>query len=161
MSIEQTSNSVMAPIACAAGGGRVLMVLGAPYVIKASAADTGSFCCIESEVPPGAGVPPHTHAGEDEAFYVLSGTITFETAGLGTQRLGPGSLFFGPRGIEHTFRNETGETARMLVYISPGAGMEAMFGEIDAAGRVSKGPLSGEVVADIAARYGITFAPPA
>src|ERR1700733_162252 len=63
-------------IARRAGEGTALDVLGCPYPIKAASAETGHrFCCIECAVPPGSGVPPHTHAHEDEAFYVLSGEI--------------------------------------------------------------------------------------
>jgi mannose-6-phosphate isomerase-like protein (cupin superfamily) len=58
------------------GEGSPLNVLGSPYVVKASAAETGdAFCCIECTIPPGAGVPPHTHTREHEAFYVLAGEI--------------------------------------------------------------------------------------
>lgn len=41
------------------GEGSPLNVMGSPYVVKASAAETGdAFCCIECTVQPGAGVPP-------------------------------------------------------------------------------------------------------
>ena len=149
------------PITRTPGSGRTLDVLGAPYVIKASAAETGGgLCCIECEVPAGSGVPPHTHANEDEAFYVLAGTITFEIAGEGLARLGPGSFVYGPRGRQHAFRNETDAGARMLVTCSPGAAMEQMFTDIDAAARQSGGRLAGEAIGAIAARYGVVIAPP-
>ncbi len=161
MDTRHMDAATLAPITRAPGSGRTLDVLGAPYVIKASSAETGDrFCCIEGTIPAGTGVPPHTHANEDEAFYVLAGTITFEIAGDNPVRLGPGSFVYGPRGRQHAFRNETGAEARMLVYCSPGAGMESMFTDIDAAARQSGGMLAGDVIGAIAARYGVTIAPP-
>ena len=149
------------PIARPAGAGRTLDVLGVPYVFKASSAETGeAFCCIEHTLPPGSGVPPHTHAREDEAFYVLTGTVTFESAGQGSMRLGAGSFFYGPRGHNHSFRNEASEPARMLVWCIPGAGMEAMFTEFDAATRAAAGMPPVETIVAIAARYGVAIAPP-
>jgi mannose-6-phosphate isomerase-like protein (cupin superfamily) len=137
-------------------------VLGAPYVLKATSAETGnSFCCIESTIPPGSGVPPHTHEHEDEAFYVLAGEIILESADRpAALRLGAGSFFFGPRGRLHSFRNEGSVEARMLVFCMPGAGMERMFTEIDAAGRRSGGAPSMDEIVSIAARAGVAIAPP-
>lgn len=155
-------DGILEPVARPAGTGRALDVLGAPYVLKATSAETGGrFCCIEQTTPAGSGVPPHTHTREDEAFYVLSGTMTFECAGSeGPLRLGPGSFFFGPRGRQHSFRNETAEEARMLVFAVPGEGIESMFAEMDAAARDSGSVPPPETVVAIAARHGIVIPPP-
>jgi mannose-6-phosphate isomerase-like protein (cupin superfamily) len=146
-------------VARAKGEGSVLNVLGSPYVIKASAAETAdAFLCIEHEVRPGSGVPPHTHTHEDEVFYVLEGEITFEGADLTTPlRLGAGGFLFAPRRRLHTFRNEGKATARMLVLVMPGAGLEKMFREMDAAGRKGGAP-SMEEIAEITARAGVLIA---
>jgi mannose-6-phosphate isomerase-like protein (cupin superfamily) len=157
-----SQDGALAPVVRAAGEGCVLNVLGAPYVFKATSAETGNrFCCIEHVVPPGAGVPPHTHAHEDEAFYVLAGEVTLEGAGRsGPVRVGPGAFFFAPRGQQHSFRNESGAEARMLVFCTPGSGIERMFTDLDGATRRSNGaPPMDEVVA-VAARYGVVIAPP-
>lgn len=140
--------------------GAVLDILGSPYIIKAHAAETGgAFCCIEHEVPRGSGVPPHTHTHEDEIFYVLTGEITFETADLAAPlRLGVGGFVFSPRGQRHTFRNEGPAEARLLVLVLPGAGLERMFQELDAAGRQNGGTPSLEEVTRIAARAGVIIA---
>lgn len=147
-------------VARARGEGSVLNILGAPYVIKASAAETAdAFLCIEHEVQPGSGVPPHTHTHEDEVFYVLQGEITFEGADLTTPlRLGAGGFLFAPRGRLHTFRNEGKATARMLVLAMPGAGLEKMFQEIDAACRRGGDAPSMEEIARITARAGVLVA---
>jgi quercetin dioxygenase-like cupin family protein len=150
---------LMAPFARGTGEGPTLNVLGSPYVFKATSAETGDrFCCIEHAVLPGSGVPPHTHSREDEAFYVLAGEIVFESADQPRPlRLGAGSFFFAPRGRQHTFRNESGSDARLLVFCIPGAGIERMFTEMDEAGRRS-GPPSMEEIVTIAARAGVDIA---
>jgi len=93
---------------------------------------------------------------------VLAGEITFDCADRQEPlRLGPGSFFFGPRGTQHSFRNETSRDARLLVFCLPGAGTEAMFTEMDALAARGKdrAPAVEEIVA-IAARYGVAIAAP-
>lgn len=147
-------------IARGPGKGAVLDILGSPYIIKAHAAETGNaFCCIESQLPPGAGAPPHTHSLEDEVFYVLSGEVVFEIADEpAPMRVGAGSFLFSPRGQRHGFRNEGPAEARLLVLALPGAGLERMFCELDAAGRQNGGRPSLEEVTLIAARAGVIIA---
>lgn len=143
-----------------AGEGRALDVLGSPYLFKATSAETGGrFCCIECTIPPGAGAPPHTHSNEDEAFFVLSGEIVVEEEGS-THRLGARSFFLGPRGRQHSFRNETDAEARILVFCTPGVGMEQMFGAMDAATVAAGGMPPVEEIVAIAARHGVAIAPP-
>jgi len=139
--------------------GTPLNVLGSPYVVKASAAETGdAFCCIECTIPPGSGVPPHTHTREHEAFYVLTGEIVVSSAHVREPtRLRTGAFFFTPRGCQHTFRNESREVARILVICTPGAGMEAMFTAFDAAGRANAGPALQAQIGAIAAQAGVVF----
>jgi quercetin dioxygenase-like cupin family protein len=141
------------------GEGPPLNVLGSPYVVKASAEETGdAFCCIECTIPPGAGVPPHTHTREHEAFYVLAGEIVVSSADVRESvRLGAGAFFFTPRGRQHTFRNESAEVARVLVICTPGAGMEAMFTAMDATGRNADGAPAPAEIGAIAARAGVIF----
>jgi mannose-6-phosphate isomerase-like protein (cupin superfamily) len=160
---RETPKASPTPITVArtAGEGPVLNVLGAPYVLKVTSAETGNrFCCIEHTVAPGAGVPPHTHEHEDEAFYVLEGEVVFDSADRPAPlRLAAGSLFYGPRGLQHTFRNEGTVDARMLVVCNPGSGIERMFTEMDAAGRRAGGTPAMDEISAIAARAGIVIAP--
>ena len=160
--MDQALKDRTASVARAAGEGRALNVLGAPYIFKAFSAETGNrFCCIECIVPPGSGVPPHTHTHEDEAFYLLAGEITLESADPDAPlRLRPGSFFFGPRGQQHCFRNESGREARMLVFCLPGNGMEQMFTEMDAATRRDGGAPSIDEIVAIAGRYGVSIVQP-
>src|SRR5262249_31664129 len=105
--------------------GLTLDVLGVVHMYKVMANDTGQqFSVWESHVPPGAGAPAHTHAREDEAFYVLSGEVTFEVEGAADRlRLGPGGFLFGPRNRRHGYRNTGTVLARLLVLAMPGAGL--------------------------------------
>jgi mannose-6-phosphate isomerase-like protein (cupin superfamily) len=149
-----------ASVARCAGDSLAIDALGAPHVFKAASAETGnSFCCMEARIPPGYGVPPHTHTREDEAFYVLAGEITFDSGDRPAPlRLGAGSFLFAPRGVAHSFRNEGRVDAHILVLCLPGAGMERMFIEMDAAGRRNgEAPAMDEVIA-IAARAGVVIA---
>jgi quercetin dioxygenase-like cupin family protein len=43
----------------------------------------------------------HTHADEDELFYVLSGHLNLELEGRPTVELDPGELFVVPKGLRH------------------------------------------------------------
>lgn len=81
----------------------------------------------EMVVPPGGGPPPHIHSREEESFFVLEGEITFQIA---EQRIvAPAGTFANmPIGSLHSFRNETGKPARMIVSVAP-AGFEKMFME--------------------------------
>lgn len=147
-------------IARAAGEGPALNILGSPYVFKATSAETGDrFCCIEHRVPPGSGVPAHTHTHEDEFFYVLAGEITFESADRPEPlQLAAGGFFFSPRGQQHAFRNASPVEARMLVCCMPGAGIERMFRELHAAGVRAGGAPSMDEIKAITARAGVTMA---
>ena len=51
---------------------------------------------VESRTSGGA--PRYTHTHEDEAFYVLNGTITVG-CGKETYEAGPGAFVFLPRGV--------------------------------------------------------------
>jgi quercetin dioxygenase-like cupin family protein len=140
--------------------GSTLNVLGVTHIYKATGVETaGSFSFWEDVVPPGSGAPPHTHAHEDEAFYVLSGEIVIEFEDESApHRVGPGGFFFGPRGRRHGYRNVGDKPARVLVLCAPSCGLDQMFAELDAATAAGM-PEMAKVVA-IAAKYGVTIEPP-
>jgi quercetin dioxygenase-like cupin family protein len=155
-SVAATSPFVRDP-----GAGSTLNVLGITHIYKATGAETGgSFSLWESVIPPGAGTPPHTHAREDEAFYVLSGELAIEFEGEpAPHRIGPGGFFFAARHRRHAVRNVSDQPARALVLSAPSCGLDQMFAELDAA--TAKGvPEIGKLAA-ITARFGVTLEPPA
>jgi quercetin dioxygenase-like cupin family protein len=115
------------------GEGPALWVAGDLYVFLAEGTDTGgTFCWWEATVPPGGGPPPHRHSKEVEGFFVLEGTITFAVDGRRVEA-GPCTFLQAPIGVPHSFRNESQQTARMLLLVAP-AGLETMFQRI---GRVA------------------------
>ncbi|TIL36277.1 cupin domain-containing protein [Mesorhizobium sp.] len=141
--------------------GSTLNVLGITHIYKATGAETaGSFSLWESVVPPGAATPPHTHAREDDGFYVLSGELVIEFEGdSAPRRVAPGGFFFGARGRRHAVRNDADKPARVLVFCAPSCGLDQMFAEMDAATAAGM-PEMAKVVA-IAAKYGVTIDAPA
>jgi len=153
----------LTPIVRERGEGPRHDVMGVVHLYKAVAAETGgSLSAFEATVPPGAGAPPHTHAHEDEAFYVTQGEMVFEIEGRNLPlRLAAGGFALAPRGSRHAFRNESDVEARMLVLALPGAGLERMFGAFDDVMRkAAGGPPPLEQIVAIAAASGVTIEPP-
>lgn len=110
------------------GGEHTRNVFGARFTFLADAADTaGAYSVIDTAARPGQEPAPHTHAHEDEAFYILDGDWTFY-CGDATTEAEPGALVFLPRGRQHHFTLH-GELGRALVIISPG-GLESVFREL-------------------------------
>lgn len=94
--------------------------------IKARAADTGgTLGVVESVLPPGLSPPLHIHHDEDEALYVLEGSLTIVCGGR-TSRAETGSFVFLPHCVAHTFRVEGDRPARVLNLVLPG-GFEEFF----------------------------------
>ena len=73
---------------------------------------------------PGGGEPPayiaplHIHHAEDEAWYVLEGTLGFRL-GDGQIEAPAGAAVLVPRGVAHTFWNAAPEPARYLLVMGP------------------------------------------
>lgn len=112
-----------------AGEGRTIGVVGDVYRFLAVGEETnGKYAQFEAIVPPGGGPPPHVHSREEEGFYILEGEITFQ---IGTRRLVATAGMFAnmPVGTPHSFKNESGKPARMLISVAP-AGLEQMFFEV-------------------------------
>lgn len=111
------------------GQGRTISVVGDVYRFLATGDQTnGKYALWEAIVPPGGGPPPHIHSREEEGFYILEGEITFH---VGDQVIVAKAGHFAnmPVGSQHSFRNESNTTARMLISVSP-AGLEEMFFEV-------------------------------
>jgi quercetin dioxygenase-like cupin family protein len=106
--------------------GRAIAVVGDVYRFLATGEDTsGKYALWEAFVSPGGGPPPHVHSREEEGFYVLEGEIAFF---IDDQRLVANAGMFAnmPVGTPHSFKNESGRPARMLISVAP-AGLERMF----------------------------------
>jgi quercetin dioxygenase-like cupin family protein len=143
------------------GAGPSQQVLAVRQTYKARATQTaGSMVCVEVDVPPGAGVPPHRHSAEDESFYVLQGQVVIEGDDCGDTpiRLDAGGFFYGPRGRVHGLRNEGPGAAKLLIFITPGTGIEAMFAGLAELTHNSN-PVDRANVTALCGEYGIDFVP--
>ena len=140
--------------------GGTIAVVGDVYRFLATGEDTnGRYAMWEAIVPPGGGPPPHVHSREEEGFYILEGEITLH---IGDERVAATAGMFAnmPVGTPHSFKNESGKPAKMLISIAP-AGLEQMLFEIGvplAHGTTTAPPLTNEEIAKllaIAPKYGI------
>jgi len=87
---------------------------------KATASNTnGRFSLMERTLPPGGRMPPaHCHVGNDEAYFVLDGTVEFRV-GDEVFEGANGTFVLVPAGEAHTFGNTSREPARLLVLHAP------------------------------------------
>jgi len=147
-----------------AGEGPAVWVVGDTYTFKATEQSTGGgFALIEASVPPGSGPPPHLHTREDEAFYLLGGSLEI-SAGAETTLARAGDFVYLPRGIVHSFRNPGVDAARTLIVITP-AGFEGFFREIGVPARPGEqapplGPDEIARTAEAVGRYGARILAP-
>ncbi|MEZ5080004.1 MAG: cupin domain-containing protein [Thermoleophilia bacterium] len=122
-----TGNVPTGAVVVSPGGGEALQgPAGGPLQIKVRGAHTaGTLTVVENVIAPDDGPPLHTHAGEDESWYVLEGILEFRL-GDDISEAPAGSFVFVPRGMPHCFRNIDGSPARILVMFTP-SGMEGFF----------------------------------
>ncbi len=119
MTVDTSRIQGLKPVAVAKDEGEARWWLGELAVIKATAADTGGqMSIIEVTHLPGAEAPLHVHHREDETFWILEGSATFEV-GDTTIEAHAGDYLFGPRDIPH--RYTVGNAGcRMLFIMTPG-----------------------------------------
>ena len=76
--------------------------------------DTPRFNLALITIRPGRNGPPaHMHDGEDDAFYMVEGELTFILGGSEVIA-GPGTFVLVPPGVIHTFANRGEVPARFL-----------------------------------------------
>ena len=89
-----------------AGTGPMYWGPGDRVSFLATGADSHGSCFIfEGLTVPGGGPPPHIHRFEDESFYILEGTATFQVGGQ-TIYAKPGDFIHIPQGTVHSVKNE-------------------------------------------------------
>ena len=136
--------------------------LGTEMTMLASGAGTGgALGLIEQVAPAGFAAPPHIHHAEDEAFYVVSGSIEFHR-GDEAINAGPGAFIWLPRDVPHWFAVDASTPAKLLQFNTP-AGLERFFAEMGS-------PISGSTPPDsppdmarlfeLAAKYRRELLPP-
>lgn len=126
-----------------------------PWVVLADGAMTGGAVSFgEARLPPRSSGPSlHVHSNEDEAAYVVGGTLTFRV-GDDTFEAGPGTLVWLPRGVPHTFANRSDGPVWVFGTISP-AGLEGMFAEQAEYFTSLTGPPDESRIDAIGARWGV------
>jgi quercetin dioxygenase-like cupin family protein len=92
-------------------------------------ADT--YSVSEWTLAPGCrGVGAHRHESNDDVFYVVAGTVTFQVDGV-DHLVGPGGFVRAAPGVEHDFRNDGDQAAVMLNLYVPGGFEADMPGIVD------------------------------
>ncbi len=144
------------------GEGLAITLVGDLYTFLALGKDTGDrYTLFDAVVPPGGGPPPHLQTREHEGFYVIEGELVFQVDG---QRVvaGPGTFVNIPPNVVHSFRNETNQPARQLIWYAP-AGLEKFFREMGQIVEDRSAPIPIPSPEDIerllasASRYGFEF----
>ena len=112
----------MQPIVIAPGEGHRL----GNVEFLARTTDTPRFNFGIIEIKPGRVLEEHTHDGEDDAFYILEGEMTF-TFGDEEAAAPPGTFVLVPPGVKHGFRNDGDVPVRMFNIHAP-AGFDRRIG---------------------------------
>jgi quercetin dioxygenase-like cupin family protein len=140
-------NDVPRPIAVGPGEGPTIQgPAGGPLTFKVRGEQTGGrLTAAENVIAAGDGPPVHTHADEDEFWWVVEGRLRF-LLGDEIASAQAGSFVFVPRGTPHAFQNVGDQPARLLVMFTP-SGMERFFDEFARLG-------DGDVVPEAFSRIG-------
>lgn len=132
------------------GDGKALWFLGDLYVMKVTGDGSGgAFSVTEMTIAPAprGGAPLHIHTKEDEVFYVLDGSLTFQVGERKVEATA-GSCLYVPRGTLHGFANLRGTPLKALVLIVP-AGFEKFFEELGEAAKTLTLPPPSVIAPDI------------
>ncbi len=119
MTQDAAQKTGLEPVAVPTGEGEARWWGDGLAEVKATAATTGGqMTILEITEPPNKEAPLHVHHEEEEAFWILDGSATFEV-GDQTIEARAGDYLLGPRDIPH--RYTTGpEGCRMLFIFTPG-----------------------------------------
>jgi quercetin dioxygenase-like cupin family protein len=102
---------------------RAIWFLGTLALVKGYGGPTGTaFGTVEFVHPPGFATPLHVHHNEDEAFYILSGTIRGVCDGQ-EWTAAQGDFVWLPSGSQHGYMVIGDEVVRTLAFSIP-AGFE-------------------------------------
>ena len=112
------SNSQTRPYALNADEGWTYR-FGVDFVVKAGEIQEGRGATfLEYVTKKGEEPPSHTHATEDEMFYVVEGEVTFR-CGEETFDVSQAGFIFLPRGIKHGYTIRSDDPVRLIVVTAP------------------------------------------
>ena len=126
-------------------------ILGHTYWLKAQSEDCFAFETLD---PPGTFVPPHIHPDQDEYLYILEGRLDFMLNGA-DEFATPGDLVRLPMGKPHGIFNNSQQTAKTLLWVSPARRLYDLFWAIH-----NMREQNPEDVVKLAAEHNIHFLPP-
>jgi len=122
----ETKPVLTSPKVVSADEGTKVWAMGVMVTVKVKAEDTGgAYSVFEDVIPPGGGLPSHTHTKEDETIFVIEGELR---AWLGGKQydLKTGDFVHMPRGVQHDFKNVSDKPTHLLLSYTPG-GFEQWF----------------------------------
>lgn len=97
------SAAIPSPVRLDAGEGRQVWFSGNLVTIKTGGADAAGPTIMEARMHAGHAPPLHVHHDEDEAFYLLDGTMRFR-CGEREFDVARGDFVLVPRGTPHAFK---------------------------------------------------------
>ena len=148
MTMTDPTSSLPAVRRLAADAAESFYVLGDRIALRGDLAGS-NLTMIDVTIPPGGGVPPHTHASP-ETFRVLEGRVSFWRAtDTGSEEIeaGPGDVVVVPSDVPHGYRNAGTAPAVVMVLLEPA--MVAFFRAM-----ADPAPLAGPPTPEILARVG-------
>lgn len=137
--------------------GQNLQVLSDRICIQLkSSTSLNRMAVMTVDVPPGGFVPPHTHAKEEESYFMLEGRMVMQ---LGNQELAiePGDFAHVPAGTLHGYKNTSNQCVRFLAW-SVGGAIDEFFTEM--AEKIREVPDDLPKMPEILQKYGIQMVEP-
>lgn len=132
--------------------GRQVRVLSDQICIKLTSNESQRKMTVVTVVLPVAGfVPPHTHAEEEEGYFVLEGSMTM-FLGEGEFEVSTGDFVHVPRGTVHGYRNDGTEACRFLAW-TVGGEIDRFFVEMSE--KIKNIPEDLSKMSEILPKYGI------
>lgn len=134
---------------------------GFPNTLRLTGEDTGGSMVLNvMRVPPGAVTPPHIHHNEHQTDHVVEGEMIFTVDG---ERIvaDAGTVVHGPKGVPHSFRNESDRAALVYDWLHPAGFDDFMREAAEPLDDPSNPPeLDMDRVVEVAADHGLEFLDP-
>jgi quercetin dioxygenase-like cupin family protein len=152
-------------VARTAGTGVATWAMGSLFECLVRGQDTGGALSASVVTQsPGQASPLHVHTREDEAWFVLDGTMTYR-AGEDLVRMSAGDFIYLPREVPHAFRITGTAPARFLALTLP-AGLMSIYDDVGRPASEHRLPDGGVTPEDVQAwmqaapRYGLRVVGP-
>jgi quercetin dioxygenase-like cupin family protein len=116
----------------------------------------GAYCVMDQLVAPRSLVAAHSHELEDQAVWVLSGTLTLWVDGE-QAAVAAGGFALRPAGLAHSMWNATADPVRILEITNPGENFQRYMRTLSELN--ARGEATPATVAELASANGISFFP--